>query len=49
MRNDFRNFRVDRISDASIGPEPFGKRRVILLKEWEAVWSARTTKGENSS
>jgi len=42
IRNDFRNFRVDRIRDARIGSEAFGRRRVVLLKEWEAVWSART-------
>ncbi|RYE08538.1 MAG: YafY family transcriptional regulator [Hyphomicrobiales bacterium] len=42
LRQDFRNFRIDRIRDARIGAESFGKRRVILLKEWEAVWSART-------
>lgn len=49
LRNDFRNFRIDRIRGARIGEEPFGKRRVILLKEWEAVWSARTTGREESS
>ena len=49
MRNDFRNFRVDRIKDASIGTEPYGKRRVILLKEWEAVWSGRTKRDETAS
>ncbi len=41
LRQDFRNFRVDRIRNATIGSEPFGKRRVILLKEWEAIWSGR--------
>jgi len=49
LRNDFRNFRVDRIKDATIGTEPYGKRRVILLKEWEAVWSARTKRDEPAS
>src|SRR5262249_30759294 len=41
LRQDFRNFRVDRIRAASEGPEPFGKRRVILMKEWEAIWRGR--------
>ena len=49
LRSDFRNFRVDRIRGAEIGPEPYGKRRVILLKEWEAVWSARTQRDESAS
>ena len=49
LRQDFRNFRIDRIRAARIGEEPFGKRRVILLKEWEAVWSARTRRDEAAS
>jgi len=40
MRQAFRNFRVDRIRAASPTEERFGKRRVILLKEWENVWRA---------
>lgn len=42
LRNDFRNFRVDRLRGATLGTEPFGRRRLMLLKEWEAIWSART-------
>ncbi len=38
MRADFRNFRIDRIRRATAGPEPFGQRRVILMKQWEAIW-----------
>lgn len=45
MRQDFRNFRVDRVQSATTGEERFGKRRVILMKEWEAVWRARTRPG----
>jgi predicted DNA-binding transcriptional regulator YafY len=44
LRQDFRNFRIDRVRGAELGTEPFGKRRVILLREWEAIWSARTTR-----
>jgi predicted DNA-binding transcriptional regulator YafY len=47
LRQDFRNFRIDRIRGARIGDENFGKRRVILLKEWEAVWSARTQRDDS--
>ena len=42
MRQDFRNFRVDRVRDARLGVEPYGKRRIILMREWEAIWSSRT-------
>jgi predicted DNA-binding transcriptional regulator YafY len=49
LRQDFRNFRIDRIRSASVGSEPFGRRRVILLKEWEAVWSARTSQEDSAS
>lgn len=49
LREDFRNFRIDRIRDARLGTEPYGRRRVILLREWEAVWSARTTRREESA
>jgi predicted DNA-binding transcriptional regulator YafY len=41
MRQAFRNFRIDRVRGATPGPEPFGKRRVILMKEWEAIWRGR--------
>jgi len=49
LRADFRNFRIDRIVGATLGSEPFGRRRVILLKEWEAVWSARTRREDAAS
>jgi hypothetical protein len=42
LRQDFRNFRIDRVRDAKITEQPFGKRRVILMKEWEAIWQSRT-------
>jgi predicted DNA-binding transcriptional regulator YafY len=41
LRQAFRNFRIDRVRGATPGPEPFGKRRVILMKEWEAIWRGR--------
>ena len=41
MRQAFRNFRVDRVRAATPGTEPFGKRRVILMAEWEAIWRGR--------
>jgi len=40
LRQAFRNFRVDRIRAAVQGEERFGKRRVILMKEWQDVWEA---------
>jgi predicted DNA-binding transcriptional regulator YafY len=49
LRNDFRNFRIDRVRDARLGDEPFGRRRVILLREWEAVWSERTSRREDTA
>jgi predicted DNA-binding transcriptional regulator YafY len=49
LRQDFRNFRIDRVRDWRLGEEPFGRRRVILLKEWEAIWSARTRRDETAS
>jgi predicted DNA-binding transcriptional regulator YafY len=49
LRQDFRNFRIDRIRRAKLGTEPFGRRRVILLKEWEAVWSKKTTRREGAA
>jgi len=42
LRQDFRNFRIDRVRDAKITDQPFGKRWVILMKEWEAIWQSRT-------
>jgi predicted DNA-binding transcriptional regulator YafY len=42
MRQDFRNFRVDRVQTATPGEERFGRRRVVLMQEWEAIWRSRT-------
>ena len=41
LRKDFRNFRIDRVRDATLTEMPFGKRRVILMKEWEEMWQSR--------
>lgn len=41
LRQDFRTFRVDRVVSATLGTEPFGRRRVLLMKDWEAVWRGR--------
>ncbi|MEO6014625.1 MAG: YafY family protein [Devosia sp.] len=49
LRQDFRNFRIDRVRDAELRTEVFGKRRVILLKEWEAIWSSRTKPDDSAS
>jgi predicted DNA-binding transcriptional regulator YafY len=49
LRGDFRNFRIDRIRDARLGDEPYGRRRVSLLKEWEAIWAARTSRREDTA
>jgi predicted DNA-binding transcriptional regulator YafY len=38
LRNDFRNFRTDRISALMVTEERYGKRRVVLDKEWRATW-----------
>ena len=40
MRQDFRNFRTDRIVSAVPLEARFGKRRAVLAKEWETVWRA---------
>jgi predicted DNA-binding transcriptional regulator YafY len=42
LRQDFRNFRVDRVRSATQGSEPFGRRRVTLMAEWRAIWQSRT-------
>ena len=44
LRQDFRNFRIDRVREARLGDEPYGRRRVILLKEWEAFWAASSVR-----
>lgn len=36
-RRDFRHFRLDRIEAAAPAGHGFGKRRVVLLAEWEAA------------
>ena len=41
LRQDFRNFRIDRVREATLGAETFGRRRVALMKEWEAIWRSR--------
>ena len=38
MRDDFRNFRVDRILSARPADGRFGKRRAVLAREWEDSW-----------
>jgi predicted DNA-binding transcriptional regulator YafY len=48
MRQAFRNFRIDRVRGATPGPEPFGKRRVILMKEWEAIWRGRVQRADEA-
>jgi predicted DNA-binding transcriptional regulator YafY len=45
MRQDFRNFRIDRVRSAAPSENRFGRRRVALMKEWEALWRTRTTDG----
>ena len=34
MRQDFRSFRVDRISGMTVSEERYPKRRAVMLKEW---------------
>ena len=38
MREDFRNFRTDRIIDARPIEGRFGRRRAQLVREWEDQW-----------
>lgn len=40
MREDFRNFRTDRIADARVIEGRFGRRRAQLVREWEDQWRA---------
>lgn len=35
MREDFRNFRTDRVVSAQIGEQRYGRRRAALAKDWE--------------
>jgi predicted DNA-binding transcriptional regulator YafY len=46
MREDFRNFRTDRIADARIVAGKFGRRRAQLAREWEDQWRAERAAGE---
>ena len=41
MREAFRNFRTDRIAAAAATESRYGKRRVILAKEWREDWARR--------
>lgn len=38
LREAFRNFRTDRIVEATLTEQRFGKRRAVLDKEWRAEW-----------
>lgn len=40
MREDFRNFRIDRIVTAEPVEGRFGRRRAVLAREWEDQWQA---------
>jgi predicted DNA-binding transcriptional regulator YafY len=40
MREDFRNFRIDRIVSADVVEGRYGKRRAVLAREWEDQWRA---------
>jgi predicted DNA-binding transcriptional regulator YafY len=47
MREDFRNFRTDRIVGVEVVPGRFGRRRAVLAREWEDIWqSQRRAAGE---
>jgi len=41
LRQDFRHFRTDRITQARLTEERFGRRRLQLAREWEEHWQAR--------
>jgi predicted DNA-binding transcriptional regulator YafY len=49
LRQDFRNFRVDRVRSATQGTEPFGRRRVALMAEWQAIWQRRTRRDPSAT
>ena len=38
LREDFRNFRTDRIASVRVVPGRFGRRRAVLFREWEDSW-----------
>ncbi|MBD8066424.1 YafY family transcriptional regulator [Devosia sp. PTR5] len=39
LREDFRNFRTDRIARLEVTEERYGKRRAVLEREWRAGWT----------
>jgi predicted DNA-binding transcriptional regulator YafY len=41
LREDFRNFRTDRIVSAQLAEGRFGRRRAQLVREWEDIWRER--------
>lgn len=44
LRNAFRNFRTDRIESATLTDERFGRRRMVLVREWEQSWQMEREK-----
>lgn len=46
MREDFRNFRIDRIADVRVIEGRFGRRRAQLAREWEDLWRAARAGGD---
>jgi predicted DNA-binding transcriptional regulator YafY len=49
MREDFRNFRIDRIVTADVIEGRFGKRRAVLAREWEDQFRAeREARGSST-
>jgi predicted DNA-binding transcriptional regulator YafY len=44
MRQDFRNFRTDRIAAAVPLEARFGRRRAQLARQWEEIWRAEREK-----
>lgn len=49
LRQNFRHFRIDRVRAAHPGDERFGKRRAVLVKEWEKVCLAPHNGGRGLS
>lgn len=41
LRDGFRNFRTDRIVAAHLTEARYGRRRLVLTKEWRAEWERR--------
>jgi predicted DNA-binding transcriptional regulator YafY len=48
LRQDFRNFRIDRIAAARVTDKRFGRRRATLAKEWEALWQQERARRQAS-